>query len=505
MQTSLDKIKFDSTRANITKLIRNAHFFKRINKHFFIINYSRQSFEISKELYELGVTGSSVSEDFLIDISREITLLERSKYLNLKLTGELKNTIYNDSLTVLSLGLVSSCNLVCSYCSVGPSGSYGSEKGIKMSPETARNSIDYLASNSGSSDLEIILFGGEPLLNWECILFILKYTKSKYPDKTWHFYLITNGTLIDQEKAKTIKEHDMTVHVTLTGPPDIHNKSRPAKGGRDSWSMVYDGIQTLKRYGVTTIIKSVVSTEDAHMHGQLKDYISQLEDQTTRSMAVFEHEYTTNEKSSSFKKEMQLLNNDDERLSHTGEKPQYFTRGDLKILLGEWGFKEGCDAGRGSLFVSSSGNLYSCHISAGANEQTYASGNINSGIDERKRLQIKASFEKEKPQCRTCWANSLCDKGCNYYKVSVDKFSDEYCNHLRFNQESAIYHSSFFDWAHIEKYMQPYTKSENLSRLKSSFLLREAIRNKLKYIKPIHIFPAVGNPSERPHSYLLSR
>lgn len=490
-------------RPSVFTVIRNSHFFEYNGKYFFILKYSRQTFECSKEFYRLA-TGDHSQQLLIDEFDSDILLLEQSKYLALD-TDVANKKSAGYKLAAMSLGLISDCNLGCDYCSVGPSGSYGTEKGHKMSNETAKNAIDYLVKNAAQTDLQIILFGGEPLLNWECVLFILDYTKKAHPQHRWHFYLITNGTLIDDSKAKTIKEYDMTVTVTLSGPPEIHDKSRHTRDGRGSWDKVYRGIQTLDKYDVNYIIKSVLPAEFVDKFDEVEKYMKDLPKKSSRLNVHPEHDYMTNNPQQLWERNNREMRAYLERLSATG-KPEYFHDDDLQILLGEWGSDTGCDAGRGSLFVSSMGFIYNCHISGGQQDSRFVMGNVNSCVDESKRRKVKDWFEFEKEQCSTCWLNSLCSKGgCNHYKVSVLEYPDEYCSRSKSSWEMFIYHCSFFKWDHIEKHCSRYTKKEELEKLRLAYTLRETISARLKHIKPLHLLPAASGSGIKRAPYRIER
>ncbi|KJS84401.1 MAG: hypothetical protein JM58_11215 [Peptococcaceae bacterium BICA1-8] len=82
----------------------------------------------------------------------------------------------------------------------------------------------------------------QPLLNYDLICKVCEYVKQQGYDAT--FQMQTNGTLIDEEKAKGIKAMKIAMGVSLDGPPDINEWLR---GGTKK--AVY-GIQCLAQAGV---------------------------------------------------------------------------------------------------------------------------------------------------------------------------------------------------------------------------------------------------------------
>ena len=98
------------------------------------------------------------------------------------------------------------CNHRCLYCQVIPEKK--GAKGFDMSKETAKKSVD-LAFRSPSQHIGIEFQGGEPLLNWPVLEYVVKYAKTvnKTAKKELRITLVTNLTLMDDEKlAFLLKE-----------------------------------------------------------------------------------------------------------------------------------------------------------------------------------------------------------------------------------------------------------------------------------------------------------
>ena len=62
--------------------------------------------------------------------------------------------------------------------------------------------------------------------------------------------LQTNGTLLDEEWARFLKEHRFLVGLSIDGPKDIHDKYRVTKRGGPTFDKVFAAAQMLKRFGV---------------------------------------------------------------------------------------------------------------------------------------------------------------------------------------------------------------------------------------------------------------
>lgn len=98
---------------------------------------------------------------------------------------------------VCMLILTQSCNLNCTYC-------YERFKSSrKMEKETALNCIqEQLQLVRESSDFDwlfVDLFGGEPLLNFEVIRFLVEWVRANVSDVDVFFKISSNGTLLTDE------------------------------------------------------------------------------------------------------------------------------------------------------------------------------------------------------------------------------------------------------------------------------------------------------------------
>ncbi len=122
--------------------------------------------------------------------------------------------------------LTQKCNYGCAYCQAG------SGAGKSMSAATARKAVD-LAFSAPVPGLTIEFQGGEPLVNWSVLKEAALYAreKSKKTGKELALALVSNFSLMDEEKAEFIIENDISVCTSLDGPVSLHNANRPLRGG----------------------------------------------------------------------------------------------------------------------------------------------------------------------------------------------------------------------------------------------------------------------------------
>ena len=90
--------------------------------------------------------------------------------------------------------LTNQCNLECPYC-------FEDKNSNRMSFETAKDVVLFL-HRSKSKNVGFTFFGGEPMLEWDSIIYpLIEWSKSEYPTR---FNMTTNGTLFTEDRLSVI-------------------------------------------------------------------------------------------------------------------------------------------------------------------------------------------------------------------------------------------------------------------------------------------------------------
>jgi len=154
----------------------------------------------------------------------------------------------DSEMSTLVLDVTEQCNLRCRYCVFSGQYYYRRKHTSKfMSIDLARKAIDFFLSHSMLSKRLIISFyGGEPLLNKLVIKACVDYVNSICKERDIVFHVTTNGTLIDEETARFLIEHDFLVRVSLDGPKDIHNRNRVFRNGRGTYDRIVTNLKRLQ-------------------------------------------------------------------------------------------------------------------------------------------------------------------------------------------------------------------------------------------------------------------
>ncbi len=220
--------------------------FKKFNNEYLITNdfgkYQFVSFDTVKKLVngdeniEASVLTSLKDNFFIIGESRQSYLEKCTPYMR----AAKKHLLQSTGLFIFVM--TNSCNLNCIYCQAQSETS--KQKGM-MTKEIAKKGVD-IALQSPTSSITIEFQGGEPLLNFEIIKYIIEYSSSINTNKIISYNLVSNLSLLTDGIADYLSEHNVQVSVSLDGPDFVHNKNRLFRIGGGSYDAAVQGIETLK-------------------------------------------------------------------------------------------------------------------------------------------------------------------------------------------------------------------------------------------------------------------
>jgi len=168
---------------------------------------------------------------------------------------------------VMCKPIASACNLECTYCY------YLSKKDLLGQTGDARISDDvleaYVRQNiEGQTGAPQIVFswqGGEPTLLGlaffkKVVALEKKYARGGVPVEN---DLQTNGTLLDDEWCRFLKENDFLVGLSIDGPRHFHDKHRVDRAGKGSFDRVVEAARLLRKHGVRFNTLTAVNRDNA--------------------------------------------------------------------------------------------------------------------------------------------------------------------------------------------------------------------------------------------------
>ncbi|MCU0727841.1 MAG: radical SAM protein, partial [Planctomycetes bacterium] len=172
------------------------------------------------------------------------------------------------SFVSLYLLLTQTCNLQCVYCLDGRE-TYQTGRRLRMSLEIARASVEkYLRSLLPKGHLEIVFFGGEPLLNWPLVKKVIRFCeaelKPKVPDRTFNYHLTTNLASLPADLIEWATRHRITFLCDVDGPAELHDRTRPFRNGDPSFATIAAHVRRLADAGLSVNLRATVTAVNQH-------------------------------------------------------------------------------------------------------------------------------------------------------------------------------------------------------------------------------------------------
>lgn len=121
------------------------------------------------------------------------------------------------------------CNETCVYCHASRADMDAVQ--TDMTKEVAEKSVD-IALSSTNPGITIEFQGGEPLVNWPVVKHIVEYAleRNKTVGKSLAFTMVSNLSLMDEDKLAFLMKHRVQMCTSIDGPRDIHDKQRKLPG-----------------------------------------------------------------------------------------------------------------------------------------------------------------------------------------------------------------------------------------------------------------------------------
>lgn len=180
------------------------------------------------------------AKHFLIDDDSEVAL----DLLALKARTKLQHLAGFTALHIFVVSL--RCEHSCPYCQV--SRQSDDRVAYDMTAETAEKALA-MVFKSPSPSIKIEFQGGEPLLNFPIIKYVVRRALEINGEEKRHlqFVIATNLALVTDEILVFCRDNEILISTSLDGPQDLHNKNRPRPGG-DSYEKAVEGIRKAREF-----------------------------------------------------------------------------------------------------------------------------------------------------------------------------------------------------------------------------------------------------------------
>ena len=266
----------------------------------------------------------------------------------------------------LCLHVAHDCNLRCGYC-FADTGDFGGHRAL-MSKEVAQKAIEFAIKGSKKRhNLELDLFGGEPLMNMPVVKFIVDYVRKREKEtgKNIKLTLTTNGTLLTDEIVTYLNDNRVMLVLSLDGSKKTHDHMRPYPGHLGSFDKAVEGFKKVieSRRGRNYNLRGTYTHNIPHF---ADDVLAMLEVGSEISM---EPVVGTNEPYVLTEDDWQILDKEYEKLAriYLDKRrkgiPFDFFHFNVALDNGPCVAKRlaGCGAGHEYYAITPEGDIYPCH------------------------------------------------------------------------------------------------------------------------------------------------
>ena len=352
----------------------------------------------------------------LIDLVKEEVLYSKDLYEEIAMAGDESESY----IKALCLNVIHDCNLRCKYCFADE----GEYKGCRkpMSAEVGKRAIDYVLENSGNiKNIEVDLFGGEPLMVFDTIKEIVDYAKEKDKlyNKNIRFTMTTNATLLNDEIIDYIDKNMGNIILSIDGRKEVNDNVRIRVDGSGCYDRILPNIKKMvdrrdpsKQY----YARGTFTRENTDFFEDVMALANEGFSEISIEPVVLPDSHNLSIRSEDLPKiyeQYDMLYKEMLRRAENNDNPFKFYHFNIDLNGGPCVYKRiaGCGAGHEYVAITPDGDIYPCHQFVGNEE--FLLGNINSGIKNKNLSKdFKNAHIYNKPKCKECWARFYCSGGC---------------------------------------------------------------------------------------------
>ena len=295
------------------------------------------------------------------------------------------NSYLFEATSLFIIAVTNECNNRCVYCQANGCGALS-----RMTEEVAEMALHRIGGTPAKS-ITIEFQGGEPLMNFPAIRFIVENAKKIIPEKEIQFSLVSNLSLMTDEIAGFLKEHHVSISTSLDGDRTLHNLNRPAANHTSSFDNMLAGKHILEQIGlITGAIQTTTAQALDHpekivqTYAELGYYMIFLRPLTRLGSAARcwdEIGYTPQQYLHFYQKALEEIF----RLNRKGiPMVEYHAALFLsKIMKGKamnyMELRSPCGAGLGQVAITANGNVYTCdegRMIAETGDEAFLIGNV---------------------------------------------------------------------------------------------------------------------------------
>ena len=376
-----------------------------------------KTLEELKEIYKDKYSPEDIEEVYgeLKYLIEEELLYSKDLYEGIAMLSEKAEV----AIKALCLNIIHDCNLKCRYCFADEGEYNGCRK--TMSAKVGKDAIDFVIRNSGKrKNIEVDLFGGEPLMAFDTIKEIVDYARvqEKIHNKNIRFTMTTNSTLLNDEIIDYLDKNMGNIILSIDGRKEVNDNVRIRYDGTGSYDTILPKIKKMveaRDKSKTYYVRGTFTRENTDFFEDVKHFVNEGFDEISIEPVVLPNDHELSLRESDLPTIFEQYDKLYEYMVKKYEEGNEFKFYHFNIDLqgGPCIYKRisGCGAGHEYVAVTPDGEIYPCHQFVG--NPDFLMGDIYSGVKNFKIVQeLKDAHIYNKPTCKNCWARFYCSGGC---------------------------------------------------------------------------------------------
>ncbi|MGM5483109.1 MAG: His-Xaa-Ser system radical SAM maturase HxsB [Nanobdellota archaeon] len=245
------------------KSVENFIRIRKIGDKYLLVSDSGSWTSLSESEYKIYSKGSYKDNLKLYKRLKEnYLLLDKNNITDcIEFTRKKKDFLFQGT-SLHIIVLTKRCNLDCAYCQA--SAKNEDEEKYNLDIATAKKIVDVIFQTP-SEAITIEFQGGEPLMNFETLKFVVDYARDKNITykKSLRFSVVSNLTLMTDEVLEFLMDNEIPLCTSLDGPKEVHNACRS---------------------GYSTVSKWIKKTQEFHKQGRYPHKLNALLTATKHSL-----------------------------------------------------------------------------------------------------------------------------------------------------------------------------------------------------------------------------
>lgn len=350
------------------------------------------------------------------------------------------------------------CNLACKYCFLGNNdackrSNFSLEN---MSVETADKAVDFFIKQIKLSGMDfeenkpvIIFYGGEPLVNYEVLVYIAEKINSlrdvEKCVKNLEMSMVSNGLLLTEERALKLKELGVSIAISVDGFTEEANAMRVDVAGKNVFNKILRTLDMCKRIGVEVSLSVTLSEETIK---DTKNILKLVDNYGIKSFGfnimmsdenfVLSQEY--NEKAAQF------IIDEFVELRKRGIYEDRIMRKLKSFSKAQIYFSDCAATSGGQIVIAPNGQVGICHGCL-HNKQYFVSNVDDANFNASKHkdfIEWSQLTPINKDECQECPALGICGGGCPINAMHLKKgntihdLDERFCVHSKMTLEFLI-------------------------------------------------------------------